>query len=188
MPPKVKTSRDDIITAALELIRKEGEQGLNARAIATALGCSTQPIYFNFDSMDTLKGEVRKQAEGIYEAFVQKETEKGKYSDYEAKQIAYIRFANKEKHLFKLLFLCDHDSPEESAEALAENARVIREETGISPTDAFYFHLEMQSCVHGIATMLATNQLSWDGKIVSKLLSDVQQGLLTKYGDGEGIQ
>ena len=183
MPPKVKTSREDIISAALELIRREGEQGLNARAIATALGCSTQPIYFNFDSMETLKTEVRKQAEGIYEAFVRKETEKGKYSDYEAKQIAYIRFANKEKFLFKLLFLNDLASPEESARILSENSRIIREETGLSPTDAFYFHLEMQSCVHGIATMLATNQLSWDGKIISKLLSDVQEGLLAKYGE-----
>lgn len=183
MPPKVKTTREDIITAALELIRKEGEAGLNARAIATVLGCSTQPIYFNFDSMETLKAEIRNRAEGIYEAFLQKETEKGKYSDYEAKQIAYIRFANKERFLFKLLFLNDHASPEDSAETLSESARIVREETGLSPTDAFYFHLEMQSCVHGIATMLATNRLSWDGKIISKILADVQQGLLAKYDE-----
>jgi hypothetical protein len=44
MPPKVKITKEEIIQTALFLVRENGEQAINARAIATALHCSTQPI------------------------------------------------------------------------------------------------------------------------------------------------
>ena len=58
MPPKVKITKNDIISTALELVRTSGEQTLNARAIATALDCSTQPVFSNFSSMQTLREAV----------------------------------------------------------------------------------------------------------------------------------
>ena len=48
MPPKVKITKEDIIQKALEIVRTNGEQALNARSIASALNCSTQPVFFNF--------------------------------------------------------------------------------------------------------------------------------------------
>ena len=44
MPPKVKITKENIVETAIELIKKEGEVSLNARSIASSLGCSTQPI------------------------------------------------------------------------------------------------------------------------------------------------
>ena len=52
MPPKVKISKEDILQTAIELVRKGGEEAVNARAIAGALNCSTQPIFSNFASME----------------------------------------------------------------------------------------------------------------------------------------
>ena len=37
MPPKVKTTKDEILKAALGIVRKGGAQALNARALADAL-------------------------------------------------------------------------------------------------------------------------------------------------------
>jgi len=182
MPPKVKNSKEEILNTALDIAKTEGEQGLNARSVAKALGCSTQPIYFNFGSMENLKKAVVEQAYGLYEDFIQNEIAKGKYTPYEATQIAYIRFAKKETQLFKLLFMSGNTpNAEENAADLAHYAGMIHEETGISRTESVYFHLEMWSCVHGIATMIATSRLSWDGKLITRLLSDIQEGLLTKY-------
>ena len=39
MPPKVKITREDIIKTAIELVRANGEEAINARAIAAALNC-----------------------------------------------------------------------------------------------------------------------------------------------------
>lgn len=51
MPPKVKVTKEEIIAAALEILRQKGMEAVNARAVAAALGCSTQPIFSNYSSM-----------------------------------------------------------------------------------------------------------------------------------------
>ena len=54
MPPKAKVTRDMILEAAFALVRQEGHSALNARALARKLGCSTQPILYNFATMEAL--------------------------------------------------------------------------------------------------------------------------------------
>ena len=54
MPPKVKITKDDIIQTTLDLLRKNGDAAINARSLASALNCSTQPIFSNFASPLTL--------------------------------------------------------------------------------------------------------------------------------------
>ena len=54
MAPKVKVSKEDIIKTTIELVREHGADFINARAIASALSCSTQPIFSNFNSMFNL--------------------------------------------------------------------------------------------------------------------------------------
>lgn len=182
MPPKIKNTKEEILQAALQLVQEQGESGLNARSLAKAMNCSTQPIYFNFGSMEHLKDEVCKLAKDLYQEYVEREIAKEKYSDYKATQIAYLRFANKERNLFKLLFLSsDETSVAESAAELGAFAEMVHRETGISKTEALFFHLKMWSSVHGMATMIATNRLSWDGKLISRLLSDIFEGILMKY-------
>ena len=58
MPPKVKITKDEILKAALGIVRKGGAQALNARALADALGCSTQPVFSNYPGMDELRADV----------------------------------------------------------------------------------------------------------------------------------
>ena len=99
MPPKVKNSKEEILQTALKLVREQGEQGFNARALAKALDCSTQPLYFNFGSMENIRSEVIRMATDLYKENIEKEIAKGKYSEYEATEIAYIRFARKETAL-----------------------------------------------------------------------------------------
>ena len=58
MPPKIKITKQDIINTAIELVRASGDGAINARAIASALNCSTQPIFSNFETMDDLRDDV----------------------------------------------------------------------------------------------------------------------------------
>jgi AcrR family transcriptional regulator len=48
MPPKVRITKEDIINAAIEIVRKDGAQAINARNLAAYLNCSTQPVFSNF--------------------------------------------------------------------------------------------------------------------------------------------
>ena len=55
MPPVEKFSREKVISAAFELVRKHGMGKLSARSVAHRLGSSTAPVYNHFSSMPELK-------------------------------------------------------------------------------------------------------------------------------------
>lgn len=182
MPPKVKIAKEDIIKASLDLIRESGETTLNARSIASALGCSTQPIFSNFSSMEELEEEVIKAAYALYLDFSQKEMSSGKYPPYKASGMAYIRFAKEEKELFKLLFMRDRTGEDMSASSdFEESAQIIMKTNGVSLETARLMHLEMWTCVHGIGTMLATSFLSLEWELISGMLTDVYQGIRARH-------
>ena len=58
MAPRVKVTGETVVNAAVEVVRECGAQALNARALAARLGCSTQPIFSNFASMEELRRAV----------------------------------------------------------------------------------------------------------------------------------
>ena len=179
MPPKVKISREHIIATAVEIVRQSGAQALNARTIAAALNCSTQPVFSNFESMDMLKLAVVDQAEALCQEYIRREIEQGQYPEYKASGMAYIRFAKEEKELFKLLYMRDRANEAVPAETEFDNRmeQVVQRATGLQTTDAKLFHLEMWVCVHGIATMFATGFLDLEWALVSDMLTDFYQGI-----------
>ena len=182
MAPKVKVTRDDVVNTALELIRAEGESALNARAIASALGCSTQPVFSNFATMEKLREAVIAAAYELYVGFLNDEANGGRYPQYKAMGMAYIRFAKEERELFKLLFMRDRTgedlSPSPDFEASAE---IIASANGIDIETARLIHLEMWTCVHGIGVMMATSFLMLDLELVSDMLSDVYLGIRERH-------
>jgi len=58
VPPVRKFSKEEIIVSACNIIKTEGKESLNARRLAKSLGCSVQPIFHNFTSMEDLNKEI----------------------------------------------------------------------------------------------------------------------------------
>jgi AcrR family transcriptional regulator len=79
MPPRVKITKEKILETALELVRQKGCDAVNARAIAAMLGCSTQPVFSNFSTMEELEKGMLAAAYTHYLSFLEKEVENGKY-------------------------------------------------------------------------------------------------------------
>lgn len=187
MPPKVKITKEKIVETALELIRSEGGEALNARRIAAALGCSTQPVFSNFATMEALQQAMIEAAYTHYLAMLDREVKSGRYPPYKAFGMAYIRFAEEEKELFKMLFMCDRSGgtivPTSDFE---QSVEMIMQANGVSREVAELMHLEMWACVHGIGTMLATSFLSLDRELISQMISDVYQGIREKHLAKEG--
>ena len=184
MPPKAKTSREDIIAAAVSLVREKGEGALNARDLAAALSCSTQPIFFNFGNMTELRGEVLNVANKIYLSYLEEDMSSGEFPPYKASGMAYIRFAAEEKELFKMLFMRDRANdlpPIGEGEELEPIYELIQKQICISYEDARLFHLENWAVVHGIAAMGVTGYLELDRELVSRMLSDCYMGLKAHY-------
>lgn len=184
MPPNVKITREEIVTAATELCRKYGDGVINARNVAKELGCSTQPIFSNFQNMEELRREVIGKADEIYHEYTEREINSGKYPVYKATGMAYIRFAKEEKELFKLLFMRDRSSEESNNFGLVNNLpEIVQNSTGLKDDAASQFHLIMWIHVHGIATMIATDYLDLDWPLIEQMSSNVYQGMKTQYAD-----
>ncbi len=184
MPPKVKITREDIINAAVSIVRKDGAQSLNARTIASMLECSTQPIFSNFATMEDLRFAVLQRVDELYREYTRREVESGKFPEYKASGMAYIRFAKEEKELFKLLYMRDRsgEATPEDLDIDSDMEALVRNNTGLDRVSGRLFHLEMWAYVHGIATMFATNFFDLDWELVSRMLTDCYQGLKKQYG------
>lgn len=183
MPPKVRITKEDIIDAAVDIVRKNGEQSINARNIATALNCSTQPVFSNFANMEELRLAIVDKADHLCQAYMKREVESGEYPPYKANGMAYNRFAKEEKELFKLLYMRDRSAetvPEET-DLSSQMESIVHNNTGLEGLELKLFHLEMWAYVHGIATMIATGYLDLDWELISKMLTDSYQGLKKQF-------
>ena len=184
MPPKAKVTKDDIIKAAVEIVRMGGASAVNARTVASALNCSTQPVFSNFANMDELRLAVVERADAICLEYIEREIAQKKYPDFKASGMAYIRFAKEEKELFKLLYMRDRTNEiiPQQTELGDRMEAIVSKNTSLFGDDAKLFHLEMWVYVHGIATMIATDFLDLDWELISKMLTDAYQGLKKQYG------
>ncbi len=183
MPRPNLFTKDNIIDASLEIMRREGPDGITARAVAEKLNTSTKPIFSLFPSMDEVKSETLERAYSIYLKAIEDAMKEGKYPPYKASGMAYIAFAEKEKELFKVLFMRDRtgETTETKDDDIAPLISLIMKNVGLTEEEARFFHLEMWITVHGIASMIATSYLTLDEETVSMILSDSYLGLRLRY-------
>ena len=185
MPPKVRFTREEIIRAALDITRESGPEALTARRTTVKTDCSAKPM---FRSMDEVQQEVLKAGYQFYGEAIARAMESGEYPPYKASGMAYIDFARREKHLFRLLFMRNR-SQEEVTRQLGDDAEplldLIQRAAGLSRESARLFHLEMWIYVHGIASMAATSFLDWDTELISASLTDVYMGVLARFKEKE---
>ena len=186
MPAKKLISRDEIITAAFEIVRKDGMEALNMRAVANKCNCSTQPIYLSFKGADELKAEVAQKGYGEFTKFIESEMASGKYPEYKSIGMGYIRFAAEEPELFKYLFMRRRDGEATEYEKFSydASAMVIMKNYGLYKSDAEVLHAEMWIFVHGIAAMIATGYQKWDGELISRMLTDAYKGFISQIKNG----
>lgn len=185
MPPKAKYSREEIISAALAIIERDGEEALTARSLGEELKSSARPIFTVFTNMDEVLTAVAASARGIYTSMV----EEGLKEELPFKGVgkAYIRFAATRPKLFQMLFMkeqCAYSDKDSVLNGIETNygkiLRSIVECYGFDEETAkeFYFHLWVYS--HGIAVLLATNVCKLTPEQVSGMLTEVAASLLMK--------
>ena len=180
MPPNPTVSRDDILNAAISLIREHGSDSINARSIASILNCSTKPLFRVYENMEKLKEDMYSRALEFYYSFL-KSNEIDESDAFLSIGKRYIQFANKEKELFKYIFLSNNiqfGSLDELAN-LPDNRVVVEylaTSTGLHEKAARDLFLQQWLLVHGIATMFATNPCIFDGQEIERLLINTYIG------------
>ena len=179
MAAPIKITEQALLEAALRLVRERGMEALNARALAAALGCSTQPIFRLYPTMEALRRAVLEAALAVYHRHRADRAAASQEPPYKAAGLAYISFAREEPALFRLLFMRSRGGETDSPEAVdwSPDTTLAGSVTGLAGPEAELFHLEMWALVHGVAVMAATGYLALDEATVSRMLTDVYQGI-----------
>ena len=188
MPPKIRFTREDIVSAALEIACEQGIDGVNARAVAARLGCSTQPLFREFESMEQIKDEVARLAMGMYARHVAEGAAR-ETIPYKGTGLAYIDFARREPELFKMLFMRERENrpvPETEDPSYELVISALMERVSLSREQAKEFHLNMWIYVHGLAVMVATEYMNFTAEELSSMLSGQFMAMKALYDSKNG--
>lgn len=178
MPPKQRITREMILEASFAMFCKEGMEVVNARSVAKALNCSTQPIFSYFAGMDDLKNALEQKAcelfeEGIAEAL---SSDEPLFSGC----MAYYTYALNQPNLFRQLFLIRRDkAPSNLAEineALIEKVvKPLSEKLGVDVQHAQEQCVKLWIYTHGMASLVAMGLMDLSKERAEEMLREVEK-------------
>lgn len=160
MPPTVRFTRDAVLHAACQLMRREGMEALNARAIAKELGGSTQPIFRLFTNMEDLHRELILYVARQFQAHAEAEMAQSN-SPYIQLCTTYLLYGRDEPELFKLLFMRDRVSEGQYSDQTNFDLvfNIIKKETPLDDETALRFFERTWLFIHGLAVCIATKYI-----------------------------
>lgn len=159
MPPSVRFSREAVLNAGYQLIRREGPAALNARSVAKELGGSTQPIFRLFTNMDDLKASVIDQALQDWKNKLRMRMQDSAFP-YLSIGMSYLIFARDEPELFKLLFMRDRVSDGSCRDYNVDfGIPLIEHAVGVDVSTARQLYERNWLYCHGLAVAIATKYI-----------------------------
>lgn len=160
MPPTVRFTRDAVLHAACQLMRREGIEALNARAIAKELGGSTQPIFRLFTNMEDLHRELILYIARQFQAHAEADMAQSD-SPYIQLCTTYLLYGRDEPELFKLLFMRDRVSEGQYSDQTNFDLvfNIIKKETPLDDETALRFIERTWLFIHGLAVCIATKYI-----------------------------
>ena len=182
MPTKIKISKDMILDAAFEIVRKDGMEKLSNRELASKLKCSIRPIYYQFENVEEMQKELYLKIEQYFYKFILDNMVK-EIPKYKQVGINYIKFAKKEKKLFQTLFMSDTGlTPDvfvaKDGDDYKEIEKLIKISADLKEEDIKDFHTKMWIFCHGIATLVANDTIKLTDNQIQDLLSCEFQALM----------
>ena len=160
MPPTVRFTRDAVLHAACQLMRREGMEALNARAIAKELGGSTQPIFRLFTNMEDLHRELILYVARQFQAHAEEDMAQSD-SPYIQLCTTYLLYGRDEPEPFKLLFMRDRVSEGQYSDQTNFDLvfNIIKKETPLDDETALRFFERTWLFIHGLAVCIATKYI-----------------------------
>ncbi len=189
MPPKSKFTKEQIVEAALDIIREKGADCLTSRALGRKLGSSSCPIFTVFNNMKEVKKSTIEKAKLIYKEYVDKGLTE--VPAFKGVGTQYILFAMNEPNLFKLLFMTEQNlvsNLEGVLPMIDENYEQILLSIvtgyGVERDSAERLYRHLWIYTHGIATLCITNMCCFTGKDINDMMTEVFLSLLAEVKGG----
>jgi len=176
MPPSVKFTKEEIVNAALQVVREKGTAALTTRQIAAVLGVSTRPIFTYFQNMQQVQEAVRQAAQAPYHSYIKKGLEQ--VHPFIGLGEQYIRFATQEPELYRLLFL--PLAPGSENKAMEEMERTqnlvlefLQQIYQLDEAAAKRFFRDVWLVAHSLAALIVTNCCPYSPEEIRQILTSV---------------
>ncbi len=150
-----------ILERSFEMFCREGMEVVNARSVAKALNCSTQPIFSYYTGMEDLKTTLEEKAKTTLEEALKFDA--GHQSPLVNACVAVVSFAAQQPCLFRHLFArgkeakaCLFMSGEELEQIRKDEAAAY----GLSDEAAAKALSHMSIYAHGYASLLSGGQMT----------------------------
>lgn len=174
MAPRSKYTREEMVEAAVRVVREKGIDALTAKALASELGVSTQPVFTCFHTIEEAKREVRTAAERVYDRYV--EDGLRMKVPFLGVGMQYIHFAKEEPQLYRLLFLATSEDGSSSVmDALHHSQNLVRESLQetyhIDAQTADRYYRDMWLVVHSLATLVVTGGCPYSEEEMGHILT-----------------
>ena len=169
MPAVVELSKDRIVKVAVKMVNESGWDSINARSLAARLEVSTKPLYRIYENMDEIKEDIYKEISRQYDEFLTSRIDSKKA--LLTLCIAYVEFALEYKNLFISLFLSNNlkwKSIENVLDEKWNQGTIINlvNKHGYSFEEAKNLFMNMWLYANGLATLIATNDITMDDQEV----------------------
>ncbi len=176
MAPKNKFTKEEMVAAALRVVRAKGLDGLTAKTMADELGTSTQPIFTGFGSMDGVRQEVYAAAVRVYDGYANAGLREK--IPFFGVGMQYIRFAREEPELYRLLFLTRTQDKERSAMSAMQHLQAMVRPTlmevyRITAEEADLYFRDLWLVVHSLATLIVTGDCPYSDQEIGRILTGV---------------
>ena len=176
MPKKPTTTKEAMIDGAFRLIREQGHEALTVRNLASFLGCSTQPIMYQFPDTDILKDLVYRKADAYHTEYILAA------EDLLEMGIRYVRFAQEEPQLFRFLFQSGRFSGLSLEDLIRAPEAVnvleaVSTEEELTAEEAAAFFEPLVAVVHGYASLIANNGMKYDPDAIRRALLMIAEGI-----------
>lgn len=182
MPTTIRITKEMILNAAFDITRNEGIEKLSNREIAKKMNCSIRPIYYQFKNSEELYKALYNKINSYFYDFIMKNIADD-IPHYKQIGINYIKFAQEETNLFKVLFMSParnlpNTFVETDKTGFAGVVAAIKLSTHLSDKDIKSFHTKMWIFVHGIATLTVSRSFKFTDEQIKDLLSQEFQALM----------
>jgi AcrR family transcriptional regulator len=190
MPPKVKFSKDEIVSAAVAIVRRKGIDALTAREVAAELGVSTRPIFTYFDSMEQLRAEVYGYAKSLYQDYILRGL--AEPIPNLGVGVNYIRFAREEPGLYRLLFLTKPDKAiGGAAEALKLSQDLVRESVmqiyHMDAATADSYFRDLWLIAFSFATLIVTDECPYTDEEIQTIFTEASLSFCKAFKEIPGL-
>jgi len=176
MSKHARFSKETIVNTCIEIIKTDGVDTLTARSICKKLGCSVAPLFWAFENMDELMGEVRKSSQKLFSDYVDESIEY--IPTFKEFGLRLVRFSRENPKLFHYLFL-DKDSNNVFFDGIsAEFFKQNESHFGLSAEQSGFICQHIWPFACGLALLCSKNPGLYPEEKVSQMLSNQFQALL----------